>query len=243
MLAGLGEVVLPLALGVFHKLEKLTIKERVAQANYLAKLDVKARKTNKPVIVAFLGLVGSGKSSVSRELAKHIGATVIEGDDIRIELRKLGERFERTRAIAENVALHVVRSGGNAILDSDFVDVKKRASIREKARKEGVRLVFIRTYCDLDVVVGRILTTGYGNKEEDFFVGTPSEWKGSEQSKGAVVKVREMWRRTPNHYRWFKKAGGKWHLRTFPFTFFVEINTTNEKEWRSAVKRCALTLM
>jgi len=44
--------------------------------------------TQTPVIVAIIGLVGSGKSSVAQELAKHIGATVIEGDDIRIELRK-----------------------------------------------------------------------------------------------------------------------------------------------------------
>lgn len=243
MLAEFGESLLPLVIGVFHKFEKLTVKERVAQAIYLATLDVKKRKTNKPIIIALLGLVGSGKSTVSQELAKHIGANVIEGDDIRIELRRLGERFERTRAIAENVAFKVIQQGGNAILDSDFIDAKKRASIRKKARLAGVRLVFIRTYCDLDVVVGRILSAGYGNKEDDFFAGTPSEWKRSEQSKGAVVKVREMWRRTPNHYRWFNKAGGKWILRTFPVNFFAEINTTNEEGWRSAIKRCAMKLM
>lgn len=242
MLAELGEVVLPRMLGVFHKFEKLTVKERVAQANYLATLNVTKRKTGKPIIVALLGLVGSGKSSVSRELAKYIGANVIEGDDIRIELRKMRERFERARAIAENIAFKVIQQGGNVILDSDFVDAKKRASIREKARLAGVRLVFIRTYCDLDVAVGRILTAGYGSTEDDFFVGTPSEWKGSEQSKGAVVKIREMWRRTPNHYRWFNKAGGRWILRTFPVTFFEEINTTHETKWKDAVKRCALGL-
>lgn len=239
MLAEFGESLLPLVIGVFHKFEKLTVRERVAQANYLSRLDVNKRKTNKPIIVALLGLVGSGKSTVSRELAKHIGANAIEGDDIRIELRKLGERFERTRAIAENIAFKIIQQGGNAILDSDFVDAKKRASIRKKARLAGVRLVFIRTYCDLDVVVGRILSAGYGNKEDDFFVGTPSEWKGSEQSKGAVVKVREMWRRTPNHYRWFKKAGGRWILRTFPLAFFEEINTTQETKWKHTIAQCA----
>ena len=243
MFAKLGEVVLSLALGVFHKLEKLTAKERVALVNYLAKLEIKKRKTSKPIIVAMLGLVGSGKSAVSKELAKYLGATVIEGDDIRTELRKLGERFERTRAIAEKIAFHVIQCEGNVILDSDFIDAKKRASIREKARKAGVRLVFIRTYCDLDVVVGRIHTAVYGNKEEDFFVGTPTEWQGSDQSKGAVVKVREMWRRTPNHYRWSRRAGGRWHLRKFPVDFFAEINTTHEEEWRSAVRRCVSGLI
>ena len=96
-----------------HKREKLTKKEYAAQNAFMVKLNVKKRKTEKLVIVAFIGLVGSGKSSVAQELAKHIGATVIEGDTIRIELRKQSERYERVRAIAENTALEVVKQGGN----------------------------------------------------------------------------------------------------------------------------------
>ena len=89
MFGQLTEFILPRIIGVMvHKREKLTKKERAAQDAFMAKLDIKKRKTEKPVIVAVIGLVGSGKSSVAQELAKHIGATVIEGDDIRIELRK-----------------------------------------------------------------------------------------------------------------------------------------------------------
>jgi len=47
-----------------HKKEKLTQKERKAQEKFLANLQIKKRKTKKPVIVAIIGLVGSGKSSV-----------------------------------------------------------------------------------------------------------------------------------------------------------------------------------
>jgi len=224
-----------------HKREKLTQKEQRAQDSFLAKIDIKKRKTEKPVIVAIIGLVGSGKSSVAQELAKHIGATVIEGDDIRIELRKQSERYEKSRAIAENVAIEVVKQGGNVVLDSDFVDEKKRASVREKARKAGVRLVFVRTYCDLDVMVGRVLTATYRNRVDDFFGGASSKWTGSEQSKGAAVKVREMWRRTPHHYRWVNQGGGKWVLKKFPFAIFAEIDTTDL--WKRDVEKCAKLLM
>ncbi|MBI1999040.1 MAG: AAA family ATPase [Parcubacteria group bacterium] len=226
-----------------HKREKLTKKERAAHDAFMAKLDIKKRKTEKPVIVAFIGLVGSGKSSVAQELAKHIGATVIEGDDIRIELRKQSERYEKSRAIAENAALEVVKQGGNIILDSDFVDEKKRASIREKARKAGVRLVFVRTHCDLDVMVGRVLTATYHNRVDDFFGGAKSKWQGSEQSKGAAVKVREMWRRTPLHYTWVNRGGGQWKLKKFPFAIFAEIDTTDSDSWKREVKRCAKQLL
>lgn len=243
MFRRLIESVLPRIIGIMvHKREKLTQKEQRAQDSFLAKLDIKKRKTAKPVIVAIIGLVGSGKSSVARELAKHIGATVIEGDNIRIELRKQSEHYERARAIAENVAIEIIKQGGNAILDSDFVDEKKRASVREKARKAGVRLVFIRTHCDLDVMVGRVLTATYHNHVDDFFGGASSKWTGNEQSKGAAVKVREMWRRTPHHYRWINQGGGKWILKKFPFAIFAEINTT-DSEWKREVEKCAKLLM
>src|SRR3989338_4896238 len=178
MFGRLTEFILPRIIGVMvHKREKLTKKERAAQDAFMAKLDIKKRKTEKPVIVAVIGLVGSGKSSVAQELAKHIGATVIESDEIRVELRKLGEGYEMPHVIAENIAIEVVKQEGNVILDSDFVDEKKRASIREKARKVGVRLVFVRTRCDLDVMVGRVLAANYRNRVDDFFGGAKSKWQ------------------------------------------------------------------
>ncbi len=223
--------------------ESLTKKEQAAQDAFMTKLDIRKRKTEKPVIVAVIGLVGSGKSSVAREIAKHIGATVIESNDIRIELRRQSESYERVWAIAENASVEVVKQGGNVILDSDFVDEKKRASVREKARKAGVRLVFVHTHCNLDVMVGRVLTATYHNRVDDFFGGAKSKWQGSEQSKGAAVKVREMWRRTPHHYRWVNQGGGQWDLKKFPFAIFAEIDTTDSDSWKREVEKCAKQLL
>ncbi len=223
--------------------ESLTKKEQAAQDAFMTKLDIRKRKTEKPVIVAVIGLVGSGKSSVAREIAKHIGATVIESNDIRIELRRQSESYERVWAIAENASVEVVKQGGNVILDSDFVDEKKRASVREKARKAGVRLVFVHTHCNLDVMVGRVLTATYHNRVDDFFGGAKSKWQGSEQSKGAAVKVREMWRRTPHHYRWVNQGGGQWVLKKFPFAIFAEIDTTDSDSWKREVEKCAKQLL
>lgn len=226
-----------------HKREVLTKKERAAQDAFMAKLGIKRRKTNEPVIIAFAGLIGSGKSSVAKELAGHIGGTVVDGDVIRIELRKQGERYERARAIAENAALEVVKQGGNAILDSDFIDENKRASIRAKARTAGVRLVFVRVHCDLDVAIGRVITAAYHDRTDDFFGGAKSTWRGSDQSKGAAVKVREMVRRIPHHYRWINKGGGKWVLKNVPFTVFAEVDTTDPDSWKKDAERCAKGIM
>src|SRR3989338_2640014 len=100
MFSRLIEIALPRIIGVMvHKREKLTAKEERAQKAFVSNLKYASRKTKEPVIVAMIGLIGSGKSSVATELAKHIGATVVSGDGIRIELRKQGERYEKMRAM------------------------------------------------------------------------------------------------------------------------------------------------
>lgn len=235
----LTEFILPRIIGLMvHTRETLTAKEKAAMDSFMATLKVAQCKTKNPIIVALIGIVGSGKSSVARELAQHIGATVIEGDAIRVALRKQNERYEKSRAIAEDIALSIVEQGGNAILDSDFIDPKKRASIREKARKAGVRLEFLCVYADLDVMLGRALTADYRHSADDFFGGAPSQWVGSEQSRGAVVKIREMLRRMPQHYRWENKVGGKWIIKNPPCSVLGDIDTSTDK-WRREVEKCA----
>ncbi|MEK7070029.1 MAG: AAA family ATPase, partial [Patescibacteria group bacterium] len=171
-------------------MEKLTEKELKAQEVYANKLDIALRKTKKPLIVGIVGLIGSGKSTIAKELASLIGATVVSGDDIRICLRKEKEKYDNTRLIAENIAEAKIGMGGNVIIDSDFIDQKKRVSLKEKAKKVGAKVIFIRTYADLDVVIGRIMDADYENIPEDFFGGASSSYQG--KNKGAVVKEREM---------------------------------------------------
>lgn len=135
MFERLAELVLPHIIGIMvHKRETLTAKERRAQETFMAQLVVKKRKTHTPLVIALVGLVGSGKSSVARELAAALGATIVEGDAIRVGLRAQSERYERARAIAEHAAIEIVKQGGTVILDSDFVDAKKT---REHPRKNA----------------------------------------------------------------------------------------------------------
>lgn len=253
MISRLIEFFLPSIIGIMvHKHETLTPKERRAQESFLAKLDVKKRKTKRPVIVAIIGLVGSGKSSAAKELAGHIGATVIDGDEIRVELRRQRERYEGARKIAENMALEIIVRGGNVILDSDHIDPKKRASIRQKAKKFGAKLIFIRTYTDsglnvkqglvgsnLDIMIGRAISSTYKNNPEDFFGGAHSDWQGDERIKGSLIKIREMLRRMPHHYRWINWVGGVWVLKELPFQVFAKINTSYPEQWKQEVEDCA----
>ena len=73
--------------------ESLSKTALEVQESFINSLKIDKRKTIQPLVVALVGLVGSGKSSVAQKLAPLIGATVIGGDRIRVELRKRGNRI------------------------------------------------------------------------------------------------------------------------------------------------------
>ncbi len=169
---------------------------------------------------------------------------VIEGDAIRVQLRKVGEKYLYVRQIAENVSLEILKRGGNVIFDADFADEKKRASLKAKVAKAGAELFFIRTYTDPEVMLGRMLSASYEDSSEDFFGGAKSTWKeGKGQQKGAVIKFKEMWRRTPHHYRWSREGGGKWILKKPPAYLLADIDTTEPALWKEGVRKLAQKLI
>ena len=140
-----------------------TEERRVEIALYRAHPVPPPRKTCGPLIVAMLGIVGSGKSAVAQLLAQHIGgALVIEGDEIRTLLRTQGSPLEGTHKIELNVGLEMTRSKGVVILDSDYIDAPKRAMLLNYAKAEKVKVIFVRTVCDLDVMFGRIMSADAG---------------------------------------------------------------------------------
>ncbi len=246
MLNRLIEFLLPFIISIMvHKKEKLTQKERKAQEKFLASLNIGIpRKTKKPVIVAMVGLVGSGKSSVARELSRLIRANVINGDEIRVLLRKQGEKYEGARKIAENTALEIIKRGGNVIMDSDHIDARKRASLRAKAKSVGAKLVFICTYSEdpgfpIDTIIGRIITGEY----DEFFGEAKTSWKGSKEEKAKIIKMREMIRRMSHHYRWENKGGGRLVIKNPPCPVLADINTADPDEWMDEVLKVAKKIL
>ncbi len=223
-----------------NKKELLTKKELKVQKLFLKRISIKKHKTKRPIVVAMVGLVGSGKSSIAKELANLIGANIIRGDEIRIFLRKEKEQYKNTSKIGANIAIEILGRRGSVILDSDFIDSKKRTVIAKIARKFRARLVFIRTYADFDAMIGRVITAHYRGESDDFFKGASSKWKGAD--KGAVVKIREMARRLPYHYRWEDKIGGRWVLKKLPLNIFGEIDTAGSG-WKTEVKKIAQKLL
>jgi predicted kinase len=203
-------------------MEKQKIAKQVAD-NFIAQLKITKRETKKPIVIAMVGLIGSGKTTVANELARLIKATVIKNDAIRIALRKNKQAFKPTRSIARRATLHVLKRGGNVILDSDYVDSEKRKKMKETVKKIQGEIFYIRTIADRDIMIGRLIKAKY-NPIRDLF-------------KNSVIAIREMWRRTPHHYRWESKQGGRFILRKLRIPFLAEIET--DGDWKKEIKKIA----
>jgi len=190
------------------------------QEEFLKSARVSGRKTNNPVVVAIVGVIGSGKSTVTKALKKKLGWTTISKDKIRVALREKGRGFtpETTDQIHYAMLGKVLRAGGNAILDSDFADKKKRKKLERFAKNFRAGVVYIRLICDRDIMIERIVHSRYNPKTDMF--------------KNVVIALREHARRLPWHYRWTESNGGQFVLKKLPIKFLAEIDTTDPRKWQ-----------
>ena len=219
-------------------IKKISDKVLKTQGQFLKELRILRRKTKNPLIIAMVGLVGSGKSTISKALSSKIGATIIEGNRVHTLLRKNRQNpIENKERIIRNAIQKAIAAKSNVILDSDYGQSNKRKKLRQIARKNGAKLLFIRTYVDSqDILFGRIVSARYSKK--DLFGSARNEFKGNVQLLGAIKKAGEIWRRTPHHYRWSSANGGKW-IPKETRGYFAEIDTTNEKRWRKQLDKIA----
>jgi predicted kinase len=212
----------------------LTPKEKKVLEGLVKKLRVPKRKTDTHCAVGMVGLVGAGVSSVARELARHIGAVVIDADDVRIALRKQKLGYGRVREIVLELVEQVLVQGGNVVIDSDHIDSDKRNKLKKVAKDRGAEVYFVRTVCNPEVMLGRMMTEHHGSASKDLFQASETGWRG--KYGAAVDKLREFWRRTPLHYFWNSEGGGHWVSKSMSFVY-AETDTTDGKKWKTEVKQ------
>jgi predicted kinase len=229
MLEEIAEALLPHVVDYLLTKDDLTPRQAQVQQEFFDDLTPTPRKTAQPLIIAVIGLTGAGKSSVARELVTRLGGSIITGKKIRRVLAERGEPVTKVPTIAEHLMIEVIQQGGNAIIDSDHINIEanNRARLRKRARALGARLVLIDVFCDFYIAIKRILTA----------------WKENQTSDQAIEKLVELLDRIPHHYEWRNRDGGRWVRKKLPFTPFAEINTSAEGEWKTEVARVAAKLL
>jgi aminoglycoside phosphotransferase family enzyme/predicted kinase len=127
-------------------------------------------QTLKPFLILVTGLTGSGKSTLSRELAKHLRIPVINSDAVRKELigesgRKMlpfgagiysDAMTEKTYDRMADLAREQVLAGAGAILDATFSTKANRKKFLELAEQLNVPLLVIRCFASEQTTRARL---------------------------------------------------------------------------------------
>ena len=188
------------------------------------------RRAKQPVVLAMIGVTGAGLSTIGRELGRRLGWSVIEKNKIRVKLREQGRGFTpaRTDEIAYAMLTRVLHERGSAILDSDFVEKRKRKRLERFARRFGARVAYLHVVCDRDVMIERMLRANYNPKKDVF--------------TSAAIAVREHCRRYPWHHRWSETGGGTYTLRRPPVKALATLDTTDPEKWKKRLRLIAKRL-
>jgi predicted kinase len=125
------------------------------------------------LVVVIFGLMGTGKTTLARELAAALGWPVLHSDMIRKELAGLPptapvrEEFgrgiysadfsARTYAEMRRRAEEYLQTGApGVILDASFKSAQERRLVRELARNSGAEAVFVLCECPRELVRERL---------------------------------------------------------------------------------------
>ena len=106
-----------------------------------------------------VGLPGSGKTTLGAQLARELGALVLSADEWMSRIVRDGWDAERRVSVQDvqlEIALQVVRGGGDVVLDWGFFHRSERDACRAQAATLGVTTRTIYLDAPRDELVRRL---------------------------------------------------------------------------------------
>ncbi|MEA5114565.1 MAG: AAA family ATPase [Geobacteraceae bacterium] len=130
------------------------------------------RGSLSPSIIVFCGLMGTGKSTLARQLSFELGTGTLVSDSIRKELAGLSptercrEEYNQgiysgsfTRDTYEEIFRRMEKMSGaglSVVADASFFRREDRSRVREIAAKTGADCVFVHVACDEETMRRRL---------------------------------------------------------------------------------------
>ncbi len=167
------------------------------------------------MLIVVSGLPGTGKTTVSNELAEELNARVLSTDEIRKgALREPGYSKKKKRRVYEEmfrVAQDWLKKNENVILDATFFKKEWRVRASEIGRGQKERVFFIEIVCPEEIVKRRIEERYHHQKDysdadyrvykmiqnkfepirkEHFVIDTEKEEEWKEKTLDVVNKMR-----------------------------------------------------
>lgn len=142
-------------------------------------------RSRTPFLIAFAGVVGSGKTHIAGMLARRLRAIHINTDAIRVKLRRRGESMTGAIRIAEEAVRRALRAGRSVVADFDAVRPAKQHELAVAARRFGARFFLIRVDTPEHSILARLRRKRY----------TPSDLFKDSAEAIRVYRIRKAFRR------------------------------------------------
>jgi len=174
-------------------LPKLKINKIIKE--YKDKMYIPKERNKTQVLLAPVGLVASGKTTILKPLCRRLKLARISGDEIRLVLRKNGYNYLLTKDIAAKITKDLLNEGYSAALDSDCVSPLIRKIIKQYKKDYGFVDIWI-----------------YVNPGEKFIINklTEMKYKKSGIFPNKEIAIADLKRRIPLHKAYAKKI--KYHF-------------------------------
>jgi hypothetical protein len=153
-----------------------------------------------PALVIVCGYIGSGKSTVAKELSKRTGIEVLSSDVVRKKLAGISPKESRYEPFNKGIyspefsrrtylsmieeARKRLRIGKSIILDATFSKLWQRRAARKAAIEENSRFLCIEVTCPEDVIRTRL-----GRRKASISDG---RWEIFHQHKSSFERISEL---------------------------------------------------
>jgi len=114
--------------------------------DFLSRLHLPENKADKPFIVATIGLVGSGRTTVAKILVEKLnGAVLVQANSARFLLKEASLPWgDNVRQVLKGVAVELLDKGYGVVFDGNASDEEDRKNIEEIAERTSAKISYVR---------------------------------------------------------------------------------------------------